>query len=141
MAKSVNGNFGLMCNGAAKRWGRWFVFAWLAMWLSTALLPCSEVLAAVATHETVLSTGCGHPANQAPAPGRGSKSGACLDIAGPAPASPETAVAGGHPMLPMTAVVASSYLIPSLRGLSLPIAYRAAPPPVAVYLRSLRLLL
>ena len=102
---SVNENFGLMCNGTAKRWGRWFVFAWLAMWLSTALLPCSEVLAAVATHERALSVpDAVIPQNKRRPPVAASKSGACLDIAGPAPASPETVVAGGHPMLLVTAV-------------------------------------
>jgi len=130
-----------MCNDTAKRWGRWFVFAWLAMWLSTALLPCSEVLAAVATHERALRTECGHPATQAPSSGGSHKSGTCLDIYGPAPASSNPHFAGGHPTALVSAVLAPSYLIPSLRGLSLPIAYRAAPPPVAVYLRSLRLLI
>ena len=137
----MNGNRGLMCNDAAKRWGRRFVFAWLAMWLSTALLPCSEVLAAVASHERALRTECGHPAKQAPASGGSHKSGACLDVAAPAPASPSTHFAGGNPTPLVSAVLAPSYLIPSLRGLSLPVAYRAAPPPVAVYLRSLRLLI
>lgn len=139
--QSAKRYFCLMSPRSAKRWGRRFVFAWLAMWLSTALLPCSEVLAAVASHERALRTECGHPAKQAPASGGSHKSGACLDVAGPAPVTPNTFVSGGNPTLFVSAVLAPSYVIPSLQGPSLPIAYRAAPPPVAVYLRSLRLLI
>jgi hypothetical protein len=131
----------LMCARSAKRWGRWFVFAWFAMWVSTALLPCCEVAAAVAAHEQMTHSDCGHPDGGAPDSGGSQKHAPCLDIAAPAPASGERPAAGGNPAPLVPAVSASSCVLPPLPGLSLPLAYRAAPPPVAVYLRSLRLLI
>src|SRR5476651_1124362 len=88
----------LMSTGSAKRCGRWFVFVWLGMWLSTALLPCCEVEAAIVGHEQALHPDCGHPAEQAPDSGGGHKTGACLGIAAPAPASAEilAAPSGGN---------------------------------------------
>jgi len=133
----------LMSAGSAKRWGRWFVYVWLGIWVSTALLPCCEVAAAVAAHEQALHPECGHPAEQAPDSGDGHKTGACLGIAAPAPASAErlAAPAGGNLTQPVPGISASSHVLPPLPALSLPVAYRAAPPPVAVYLRSQRLLI
>src|ERR1039457_5908776 len=79
----------LMSGRSAKRWGRWFVFIWLGMWISTALLPCCEVAAAVAAHEQTLHSDCGHAADQAPDSGGGHKTGTCLGIAAPAPTPAE----------------------------------------------------
>lgn len=133
-----------MYGRSAKRWGRWFVFLWLGMWLATALLPCCEVEAAIAGHEQALHPDCGHPANQAPASGGGHKTGACLGISTPAPASAERlgAPGGGNLMHPAPSNSALSHVLPPLPALALPpLAYRAASPPLAVYLRSLRLLI
>lgn len=132
----------LMSPRSARRWGQWFVFVWLAMWVSTALLPCCEVEAAIAAHEQLAHSDCGHPDGGAPDSDGGQKHTPCLRITAPAPASAESlAATGGNPILFAPAVSASTYAISSHPGLSLPIAYRAAPPPVAVYLRSLRLLI
>jgi hypothetical protein len=133
----------LMSGRSAKRWGRWFVLVWLGMWLSTALLPCCEVQAAVVGHEQVAHPACGHPADPAPVSGGGHKIGACLGIAAPAPASAERLAAptGGNLTQPVPAISAASHVLPPLPALALPVAYRAAPPPVAVYLRSSRLLI
>jgi len=135
--------FRLMSASSAKRCGRWFVFVWLGMWLSTALLPCCEVAAAVAAHEQALQPDCGHPAEQAPDSDGGHKTGACLSIAAPAAASAERLAVptGGNLTQPVLGMSASSHVLPPLPALSLPVAYRAAPPPVAVYLRSQRLLI
>ncbi len=132
----------LMSRRSAKSWGRWFAFVWLVMWVSAALLPCCEVAAAVAAHEQTAPSDCEHPNGGAPDFDGGRKHTPCPSIAAPAPASAERpAAAGGNPTPLAPTVSASSYVLPSLPGLSLPIAYRAAPPPVAVYLRSLRLLI
>lgn len=133
----------LMSARSAKRWGRWFVFVWLGMWLSTALLPCCEVEAAVVGHAQALHQDCGHPAEQAPDSGGGHKSGACLGMSASAPVSAEwLATPGGeNQALQASGVSAPSHVLPPLPALSLPVAYRAAPPPVAVYLRSQRLLI
>jgi hypothetical protein len=140
---SAGRHFRLMSAGSAKRWGRWFVFVWLAMWVSTALLPCCEVAAAVAAHEQALQPDCGHPAEQAPDSGGGHKTGACLGIAAPAAASAErpAAPSGGNLTQPALGISAPSSVLPPLPALSLPAVYRVAPPPVAVYLRSHRLLI
>ena len=139
---SVTRTFRLLSARTAKRWGRWFVFAWLAMWVSTALQPCCEVTAAVARHEQVAHSDCGQPDAGAPDSDGSPKHAPCHGMAAPALASPDKlAVAGGNPTPVVAAVSAVSYVLPFPPGLSLPIAYRAAPPPVAVYLRSLRLLI
>ena len=131
-----------MSASSAKHWGRWFLFAWLAMWGSTALLPCCEVTAAVAAHQQVAHSDCGQPEGGAPESDGGQKHAPCHDMAAPALASPDKlAAAGGNPTPVVAAFSAVSYVLPFPPGLSLPIAYRAAPPPVAVYLRSLRLLI
>jgi len=132
-----------MSTGSAKRCGRWFVFVWLGMWLSTALLPCCEVEAAVVGHVQALHPDCGHAAEQAPGSGGGHKTGACLGIAAPAPASAErlAAPSDGKLIPPAPGISVRSYVLPPLPALTLPVTYRAAPPPVAVYLRSLRLLI
>jgi hypothetical protein len=133
----------LISRRSAKRWGRWFVFVWLGMWLSAALLPCCEVEAAVVRHEQALHPDCGHPAEQAPDSGGGHKTGACLDIAAPAPASAEILAgpSGGNLTQPALGISAPTHVLPPLPALTLPVAYRSAPPPVAVYLRSQRLLI
>ncbi len=117
------------------------MFVWLGMWLSTALLPCCEV-AAVA-HAQALHPDCGHPAEQAPDSGGGHKSRACLGMSAPAPVSAEwLATPGGdNQALQALGISAPSHVLPPLPALTLPLAYRAAPPPVAVYLRSQRLLI
>jgi hypothetical protein len=133
----------LMSARSAKRWGRWFVFVWLGIWLSTALLPCCEVEAAVVGREQALYPDCGHPDEQAPGSGGGHKTGACIGIAAPAPASAErmAAPSGGNLAHPAPGISAPSHVFPPLPAFSLLVAYRAAPPPVAVYLRSHRLLI
>lgn len=133
----------LMSTSSAKRSARWFVFVWLGMWLSMALLPCCEVEAAVVGHEQALHPDCGHPAEQAPDSGGGHRTGACLGIAAPAPASAERPAvpSGGNLAQQALGISAPSHVLPPLPSLPLPVAYRAAPPPVAVYLRSQRLLI
>lgn len=132
----------LMSRRSAKNWGRWFAFAWLVTWVSAALPPYCEVAAAVAAQEQVAHPDCGHPDGGAPASDGGQKHTQCLNIAAPATASAERpAAAGGNPTPLVPAVSASSYVLSSLPRLSLPLAYRTASPPVAVYLRSLRLLI
>lgn len=126
----------------AKRWGRRFVFAWLIMWVSTALLPCCEVEAAIAAHEQAAYSDCEHSGDSTPDANSGNKHTPCLSTAAPVPASDNRLVAAGaNPATPAPLVSTPSYVIPSVPALSLTIAYRAAPPPVAVYLRSLRLLI
>lgn len=126
----------------AKRWGRWFVFAWIGMWLGTALLPCCEVEAAAAAVQQAQHADCGHGGDQAPGTGDGGKSGACLGISAPAPASPERLVSsiGGGLFQPALSS-APFHWLSSLPASTVPAAYRAAPPPPAVYLRSSRLLI
>lgn len=128
---------------SAKRWGRWFVIAWLGMWLSTALLPCCEVAAAVAAHEQALHPDCGDASGEAPDSGGGHGTGACLGMAAPAPAPAERLAAptGGNLTQPALGASLSFYALPPSPALSLLAIYRTAPPPVAVYLRSNRLLI
>lgn len=133
-----------MSGRTAKRWGRWFVFVWLGMWLSTALLPCCEVEAAVVGNEQALRPDCGHSAEQAPDSSGGHKTGACLGIAAPAPASAERMAApGGDNLTPPAPGISAPlhHVLLPLPALPLPVMFRAAPPPVAVYLRSQRLLI
>jgi hypothetical protein len=113
------------------------------MWLCTALLPCCEVEAALDGHAQTLHPDCGRPAEPAPDSGGGHKTGACAGIAAPAPASAEklAAPSGGDLAQPAPGSSAPSHVLPPLPALSLPLAYRAAPPPAAVYLRSQRLLI
>ena len=126
----------------AKRWGRWFVFAWLGIWLSAALLPCCEVAAAVALHSQAAHSGCEFPCDEAPDSGSGQAHSSCASINAPALASYETTSApGGHFVEQVLGILASSYPVSRLPALSIPVAYRAAPPPISVYLRSQRLLI
>ena len=133
----------LMSARSAKRWGRRIVFVWLGMWLATALLPCCDVEAAVLRHAQALHPDYGHPCEQAPESGGGHTNGACLDIAAPAPTSAEklAAPSGGNLAQLAPDLSAPSHVIPPLPALSLLQTYLAAPPPVAVYLRSQRLLI
>jgi len=128
---------------SAKRWGRWFVFVWLGMWLSTALLPCCEVQAALVGHAQALQPDCAHPTEQAPDSGDSHKSGACTGIGASAPASAERpdAPGGGKPVPPALGIFAASHVLPPLPQRSPPLTLCAAPPPVAVYLRNQRLLI
>ncbi len=126
---------------SAKRWARGLVFAWFGIWLGAALLHCDE--AAAAAHEQALSADCGHPADQAPDGGGGYKPAACLVVDEPAPASAARLAVPVGGNLSQTVLTASFsfHLVPPLSELSLLPVYRAAPPPVAVYLRSSRLLI
>jgi hypothetical protein len=134
--------FRLMSTRSAKRWGRWFVFAWMGMWISTALLPCCEVAAAVAAHEQAQHPDCGHAPDPAPESGGGHKSGACLEITAPAPAAAENlAGPSADKFAQQVLLVSASFHVLPPPALSRPAAYRAAPPPLAVHLRSTRLLI
>ena len=130
----------LMSVRTTKRWARRLVFVWFGIWLSAALLHCDEVEAA---HQQALSADCGHPADHAPAPGGGYKTAACLVVDEPTPASAARLPAPIGDKLNQTVpqVSSSFHLVSPLPVLSVPSAYRAAPPSVAVYLRSSRLLI
>jgi hypothetical protein len=133
----------LMSAASARRWGRWFVFVWLGMWLCTSLLPCCQPEAAVVGQAQALHQDCGHPPGQAPNTGGGHKTGACLGISAPVAASAErlAAPSGGN-LAPLALGTSTpSHVLPPLPALSRLVAYRAAPPPVPVYLRSQRLLI
>jgi len=138
----THGHFRLMSASSAKRWGWRFVLIWLGMWLSTALLPCAEVEAAIAAHEQALHTDCRHPADRAPDSGRNHKTAPCNGIDAPAPASGERLASStsGKLIQPALGVSASLHIFPP-PARTIPRAYRAAPPPVAVYLRISRLLI
>jgi hypothetical protein len=144
---SFSAQLRLMSARSAKRWGRWFVFAWLGMWISSALLPCCEVAAAVASHEQAQHPDCGHASNPAsdPAPesGGGHKSAACLDVAAPAPVAAEILASPSADKFTQQVLLVSAlfHILPPPRTLSPVAAYRAAPPPLAVHLRSTRLLI
>jgi hypothetical protein len=133
-------HFSLLSARSLKRWARGLLFVWFGMWLSAALLHCEEVEAAA--HEHGLSADCEYPARQAPDTGAYKKA-ACLLADEPAPASVARLLAptGGNLSLSLPPVSALFRLLPPLAAPSLPPAYGAAPPPVAVYLRSLRLLI
>lgn len=138
---SATQRFGLMSARSAKRWSHRLVFVWLGMWLSTALLACCEVEAAVAAYEHAQGSDCGHPAE--PASGSGHKAAACLDIDEPAPASADR-LAGpvtGNDIQLALAVSAATYILPSLPAPPIPRAYQVAQPSVAAYLGSSRLLI
>jgi hypothetical protein len=128
---------------STKRWGRWFVFAWIAISLSTALLPCREVLAAVAAKDAVLHPVCGQHENQVPDSGGERKSKACLNLSAPArvPAERLAAASVGSVVNQLVAISVSSRILSPPRAHALQPAYRTAPPPLAVYLRSSRLLI
>jgi hypothetical protein len=125
---------------SAKRWARRLVFVWFGMWLSAALLHCDELEAAA--HEHALSADCGQPAERAPGNG-GHKTPACLvvDEAAPASVARLAAPIGGSPGQSVLHVSSSFHLVSPLPVLSLPPDYRAAPPPIALYSRSSRLLI
>ena len=128
---------------SARRWAGWFVYAWLLMWVSAVLLPCSEVAAAMAAHEQAATPACGQFGASKSHDNQGNNQHKpCSSIAAPTQTSAaRPAPTGGHPALLVVLVSASSYVLSSLPGLSLPVAYRAAPPPPAAYLRNLRLLI
>lgn len=140
---SAKEHFCLISANSAKRWGRWFVFAWIAMSLSTALLPCREVLAAVAANKTALHSVCGQPANQALDSNGERKTKACLNVAAPVRAPVERLIAttDGNLIHPAVLISSQSYIRPPPPARAFAPAYRAAPPPVAVFLRSSRLLI
>lgn len=129
----------------AKRRGGWLALAWLVMWISAALLPCSEVAAAMAYHATATTAhaDCGQSAGSRKPDSRGGKQhNPCASIAAPTYAqTARPAAAGASPLVLVAIAPASSYVLTSPPGLSFPIAHRAAPPPTAVYLRNLRLLI
>ncbi len=132
--------FGLMSARSVKRWARGLVFVWFGLWLSAALLHCDEL--AAAAHDQALSADCEHPADRAPDSGGVYKTAACLvvDELAPASAAGLAAPIGGNLSLSVLYVSPSFYLVPPPAVPSLPSAYRAAPPPIAVYLRNSRLL-
>jgi hypothetical protein len=126
---------------SAKRWARGLVFVWFGLWLSAALLHCEEL--AAAAHDQALSADCDHPADRAPDSGGVYKTAACLVVDEPASASAARLAApiGGNLSLSVLYVSSLFHLVPPLAAPSHPPAYRAAPPPVAVYLRTSRLLI
>lgn len=129
---------------SVKRWGRLFVYAWIGMWLSTALLPCCEVVAAgMAQEQASHPADCAHPADQAPDSGENNKTGVCLGIAAPAPAPAERLAAptGYKLTQALSGVAISSHQLHAPPVPWLPVAYRAALPPASPYLRSSRLLI
>jgi len=148
MSKSQTPNqvkplFRLLSGRSAKSWGRRFVLAWLFMWTGMALLPCCEVVAAVATHGQALHPDCDHAPGSAPESDGGHKSGACLDISAPAPAAADRlAGSAGDTFSQQTpGISASSCFVLPPPALSRPKSPPAAPPPIAVYLRNTRLLI
>ena len=131
----------LMSPRSAKRWGRWLVCAWLLMWVSTALLPCCEVAAAIAAHEQAEYADCEHTGSTAPDSKGDSKRTPCFSIAVPASAERPAAAGAGSLTQQALQVFAPFHVVLQQPALSRPIDHPAAPPPVAVYLRSLRLLI
>lgn len=115
---------------------------WLGTWLSTALLPYREVLAAVAAHEQSLHLECGHSAERAPETHSGLKNQACLGIAAPSvPADRPTSSVRRNLSQQALAFCAASPMFPPRLGASVPLPHRAAPPLLAIHLRSSRLLI
>lgn len=131
----------LMWPRSAKRWGQWFAYAWLIMWVSTALLPCCEVAAAVATHEQVAHSDCEHPGDAPPDSKGGKKHTPCFSISAPASAERPAASGAGNLAQQVLGAFVFFHIVPPEPALSRPVDHLAAPPPVAVYLRSLRLLI
>lgn len=132
-----------MSDRLAKRWGRWFVFAWVAMTLSAALLPCREVLAAVAVAKVALHAACGQAPSQAPDSGGDRKAKDCLNLGVPArvPVARLLAPSSSSLVQPAVAISATFDVVSYRPEVSPPPTYRAAPPTGAVYLRSSRLLI
>jgi len=132
--------FGLMSARSVKRWARGLVFVWFGLWLSAALLHCDEL--AAAAHDQALSADCEHPADRAPDSGGVYKTAACLVVDDPASASAARLAApiGGNLSLSVLHVSSLFHIVSPPPELSSPPVYRAAPPPVAFYLRSSRLL-
>ena len=126
----------------AKRWGRRLLFVWLGMWLSAALLPCGEAAAATGHGHALAECGC--PVDEAPDSGGGGMNGACLVLAAPVRAPAERlAVQTRAESTPQALDRYASSHVPAPRAALSPrsaLEYRA-PPPVAVYLRSSRLLI
>ncbi|MBE0622240.1 MAG: hypothetical protein IH605_16745 [Burkholderiales bacterium] len=119
------------------------MFLWIGMWLSAALLPCSEVAAAVASRDHSSSYDCGQATGHMPDSGGGHKAATCVGITTPASASALklAGMFGGNPLQPVLASFALSRLLPPLPAPARPVAYGAAPPPVAAFLHSSRLLI
>jgi hypothetical protein len=115
------------------------------MWLSAALLPCGEAVAATAASANELAlSDCGCPADEAPDSGGGGMTGVCLVIAAPVRAPVESLVVEKNAGFnEQTQVIAGSFQVLAPRTVLLPsvFQYWAAPPPVAVYLRNSRLLI
>lgn len=137
-------SFGLMSACSARRWARRLLFVWLGMWLSAALLPCGEAVAAATAHKHALSD-YSFPADEAPDSGDGGMTGACLVLATPVRAPAErlaVEVRAGFGEQRQDISSSISVLAPRADVLpSLAFQYRVAPPPVAFYLRSSRLLI
>lgn len=134
---------GLMSAQFAKRWARRLLFVWLGMWLSAALLPCGEAAAATGHGHALAECGC--PVDEAPDSGGGGLNGACLVVAAPVRAPVERlAVQTRAESNPQAQHRYASFQVPATRAAPSPrlaFEYRAAPPPVAVYLRNGRLLI
>jgi hypothetical protein len=112
------------------------------MWVSAALLPCCEVAAAMSVHEQAAHSDCGHPGTPLPDPQDGNKHAPCFSIAVPAQVSfDRVGAASGNPVLLVSIDAAAFRVLPPPPERSLRIKHRTAPAPVAVYLRSLRLLI
>jgi hypothetical protein len=148
MSKSQTPNqvkplFRLLSDRSAKRWGRRFVFAWLVMWTAAALLPCCEVVAAVAAHGQALHPDCDHGSSPAPESSGGHKSGICLDISAPAPAAADKLAgsASNDFAQQFLGISATPHFVLPRPTQSPPVSYSVAPPPIAVYLRNTRLLI
>ena len=131
----------LMSPRSAKRWGRWFACAWLLIWVSTALLPCCEVAAAIAAQEQAAYADCGHAGGTAPDSNGDNKRTPCFSIAVPASAERPAAAGAGSLTPQALQAFASLYVVLPEPAPPRPLDHLAAPPPVAVYLRSLRLLI
>lgn len=117
------------------------MYAWLAMWVSAVLLPCSEVAAAMAAHEQATAPSCGQSGTGKSHDG-GKRHKPCSSVSAPTQTSTaRPASTGGHPIALVALVAASSYVLSSGPGLSRPVAHRAAQPPPAAFLRNLRLLI
>ena len=125
----------------AKRWARRLVVVWLGIWLIAALQACNEAEAAVTAYEHVLGADCGHPAESGT--GGGHQAAACLDIDEPTPASAESpaGLVAGNVIQLAPAAYAASHTLPRPAASSLTPAYRPAPAPGAIYLRTSRLLI
>ena len=131
-----------MSEASVRRWGRKFVLLWIIVWLSTALLPCSEVLAALGGDESALSS-CGHPVAPAPKSEGNRKTGACISVGAPVrAAAKEPAAAAVFKSMEKPAQLAYAPQLPRPSVVQLqPRVFLSAPPPADFYLRSSRLLI